>query len=538
MPLWRALLSITAIWSLLYLPGLGEPELRGEEMRRILPAQEMLASGDWIVPRIAGEVYSNKPPLINWAVAAMFRLTGSSSEFSARLVSALSVLALAIAAATLLRGPLSAHAAWVVGLVLLTAFSMISKGRLIEIEALYTALFGIAAFLWIRFWIGRHSPWRLWLLPSIFLGIACLLKGPVHLLFWFPFVGITAWRSRELRALLHPAQFAGIALIAAIFLPWVLLNLRAAGVGDETVGNWMVELKERGNLEKFEWSRWLTNPFRTLGGFLPWSVPLLYVAWQMHKKRLFLTASREDGVLFACLASLVLGIVALALIPLGVPRYLMPLYPLAAFATVALYFRLTPEDRERYEAFGRAAIVALVIVLVVAPPAMMVVASRKDLSLPMPLPFIGLVLTLIVSWLVLGPWKRKDALTKTALLLTAGALGIMPSMPAFQEDGDLFRNSAREIAALTPADGRIVFFADREVRTRQTRHLRLIYYLRQPSQGVGESGDLPSDTSLFVGRVEAEPAMREKLGPRAVAKREIVEVRGVPLVALTLAPVQ
>ena len=93
-----AFLLLCLSWAAIYRPALGDPELRGEEVRRNLPAQGMLDTGDWIVPRIAGEVYANKPPLINWAVAGMFAVTGSDSETSARLVSALSMLALALAA--------------------------------------------------------------------------------------------------------------------------------------------------------------------------------------------------------------------------------------------------------------------------------------------------------------------------------------------------------------------------------------------------------------------------------------------------------
>ncbi len=532
MPAWRVLLLIPAIWSLLYLPGLGEPELRGEEMRRILPAQEMLANGDWMVPRIAGEVYSNKPPLINWAIAGMFRLTGSQTERSARLVSALAVLVLALGAALLLRGPLSPHGAALVGLVVLTTFSMMAKGRLIEIEALYTALFGLAAFFWIRAWTVRLSPWALWLVPGIFLGLACLLKGPVHLLFWFPFVGIAMGRSGEARGLLHPAQWLGLGVMAAIFLPWVLLNLRAVGYGDESVGNWVAEVAERGNLEKFEWARWLKNPFRTLGGLLPWSVPLIFLLWQIRRGRLRLSRSREDGVLYAGLASLALGMVALALIPLGVPRYLMPLYPLVAYATVGLYFRLGSEEQEIYERFGRISLAILLPALLIAVPVLGVVMWRSGEEIPVG-PYAGAAAAMLFfAWLILGPWKGRDALLKTALLVAAGAGVAMPLMPAFQDETDVFRKGAQELAARAPAGGRIVFYADREVRNRETRHLRLIYYLRQPSQGIGESGDLPADAALFVGRVEAEPAMREKLGTRAVAERVELEIRGVPLVAL------
>jgi 4-amino-4-deoxy-L-arabinose transferase-like glycosyltransferase len=50
MKLWQAIAFLCLIWAMIYLTLLGSQELRGEEARRILPSQEMLDTGDWIVP--------------------------------------------------------------------------------------------------------------------------------------------------------------------------------------------------------------------------------------------------------------------------------------------------------------------------------------------------------------------------------------------------------------------------------------------------------------------------------------------------------
>ena len=99
MRLWQTIFVLIALWAALYLPGLGGPELKGEEGRRVLPAIEMLKSGEWILPEMEGQPYVRKPPLINWAVAASISAMGRVSEFSVRLPSALSVLGLALAGA-------------------------------------------------------------------------------------------------------------------------------------------------------------------------------------------------------------------------------------------------------------------------------------------------------------------------------------------------------------------------------------------------------------------------------------------------------
>ena len=85
----HALLLVLVAWAAIYLPGLGKRELQGEEARRILPGRTMLQTGDWVLPRSAGEVYNRKPPGINWAAAIAMVVTGRMDEKSVRLPSAL-----------------------------------------------------------------------------------------------------------------------------------------------------------------------------------------------------------------------------------------------------------------------------------------------------------------------------------------------------------------------------------------------------------------------------------------------------------------
>ena len=88
----KVFLILLAAWAAIYLPGLGRQGLKGEEGRRVLPAVEMLKTGNWVLPRIADQDYYNKPPGINWLVAASFVLTGEQSELTARLPSVIFAL--------------------------------------------------------------------------------------------------------------------------------------------------------------------------------------------------------------------------------------------------------------------------------------------------------------------------------------------------------------------------------------------------------------------------------------------------------------
>ncbi len=532
-----AFLLLCLSWAAIYLPALGDPELRGEEVRRILPAQGMLDTGDWIVPRIAGEVYANKPPLINWAVAGMFAVTGSDSETSARLVSALSMLALALAAFFLLRKPIGKERALLVSLALLTTLTLISKGRLIEIEALFTALFGIACFLWIRLWTDGRSPWLVWTLPYLFLGLGCLVKGPIHLLFWFPFLIGTLRAARQMRTLLHPAHFLGLLLMTGIFLPWVILNIRAVGGGDASVGNWAEELAIRGDVTQMEWDRFLTNPLKIPGGFLPWTVPFFFAIGFLWKKRIRLElGNAADAVLSGGLMAITFGYVLICLLPGGVPRYLMPVYPLAALVTIELFSRVPESARFRYGKFAGKFNGFLAALLLMAPVVMIFLAGEQPDGTRVAFLLTSLVAVGTVAWWVPSRWRDLHTFVHTALLIAAGSIALLPGIQDFQGERDLFRKAATEIDGLAPPGSRVVVYANDEFRNRFTRHLRLLYYVREPVTGIGETGSLPADTTLFIGLPAAEEEMREKLAGREVASESKIDVRRVSLLVLRLDP--
>src|SRR2546425_5285988 len=83
-----SLLGVLAIWfgNLEYRKLVKPDEGRYAEIPR-----EMVATGDWITPRLNGIKYLEKPPLQYWATAAAFTLFGEH-QWTARLWSALTGL--------------------------------------------------------------------------------------------------------------------------------------------------------------------------------------------------------------------------------------------------------------------------------------------------------------------------------------------------------------------------------------------------------------------------------------------------------------
>ncbi|MBA2742915.1 MAG: glycosyltransferase family 39 protein [Chthoniobacterales bacterium] len=325
---WKSVL-VLAVWAAIYLPGLGTLEIKGEEGRRILPAVMMLQTGNYIVPQIGSDPYFTKPPLVNWLVAASFTLFGQRSEWTARFPSALCVLAVALAFVMIARGALGANGSLAAAIIWLTNFGIIEKGRLIEIEALYASLTGLAIVCWLSFWKERRSKWLTWIVPWAFLGLAMLAKGPVHLLFFYGIVIGVLYRNRELRRLFNVAHVLGIILMLGLFAAWAIPCLQLAPDSNVTHA-WSRQFSGRVSGEDFDLRGWVMNIPRGLAYFLPWTILLAF----MRRTRF---ATERDARMASGLAwGVGVSFVVVSLVPGALPRYTMPLLAAAAWLAAML----------------------------------------------------------------------------------------------------------------------------------------------------------------------------------------------------------
>jgi 4-amino-4-deoxy-L-arabinose transferase-like glycosyltransferase len=327
----QGLLIVVLVWAAIYLPGLGSLEIKGEEGRRILPAITMLETGNYIVPQVGGEQYFSKPPLVNWLVAASFKIFGVRNEWTARLPSALCVLAVTIAFITIARRSLGAPGSTIAALIWLTNFGIIEKGRSIEIEALYVSLFALAFICWLSWWEQERSPWLTWTVPWIFLGLGWLAKAPIHVIFFYAIVIAVLWRSRELRRICNLPHLFGIIIMMAIFAAWAIPAKMEGGA--EMTRTWQGQIWLA--LADFKLRGWITNIPRSLGYFLPWLLFLPLVSGARF------SSARQIDIMRGLLWGIGLPLLIVDLIPGWLPRYGMPL---VAPATWLLAATLTAED--------------------------------------------------------------------------------------------------------------------------------------------------------------------------------------------------
>src|SRR5437016_4577211 len=194
---------------------------------------------------------------------------------------------------------------------------MIEKGRLIEIEGLYVSLSGLAIIFWLSFSSQEKSPWLIWLPASIFLGLALLAKGPLHLVFFYGIVLAVLWQTKKWRLLVHPAHFAALAIMLAIFAAWAIPFLQSTTT-QVALHKWSAQFSGRLSGTGFNFSSWIQNIPRSLMYFLPWIILLPFIRFSkfhdIGQRRLARALTWGIAVPF----------LVVNLVPGAVSRYSMP----------------------------------------------------------------------------------------------------------------------------------------------------------------------------------------------------------------------
>jgi len=381
----------------------------------------MNVSGDYLVPRLFGRLFADKPPLAEWLTALAFRVLGER-EASGRLPHVL--LASGCAVLVLLLGEqlLGARGAAVASVLFATSLLFVVYGRLLLTDSALL-FFTLLAILGLTLVLAGRGGWEIAAGAGAALGLAVLSKGPVAFLspglFCLGFLAGGAERSR--RTLLRLSLTLAVCL--AVAAPWFWLAAQATGGAAarsfwlrENLGRFLAPMQGHGAPAfSILLAAWL--------GFFPWSGALLGLF-----RPGFLRRRPERWGLLAW-ASGVLIFFALARTKL--PHYILPALPALALLAAGL-----PETAARRRAAAWASALTGAGLFLAAVAAVTRAGEARALRVLIPLGAACLLSLLL-------PLVRSDApdangLRVLALLASAAiAWGTIPAIDPLRSTGRL-----------------------------------------------------------------------------------------------------
>ncbi|HVU36482.1 MAG TPA: glycosyltransferase family 39 protein [Opitutaceae bacterium] len=230
----RDLLLLTVAFAALFFFRLGSYPLGNpDEGRNAEIPREMVATGDWVTPKLDGVNYFEKPPLVYWTTGAMLKVFGPS-EWSMRASPALFALAgvlLTYAAGRRLYGRATGMAA---AIVLGTSLFYFILAHILVLDMAVSVLMSATLFCFILGVLEPPAPagksnLRRWFFYGLYASaaLATLTKGLIGFLVTgaVMFLWLLVFNEwRRLRPFYLPT---GVLLFLAIALPWhVLAALR------------------------------------------------------------------------------------------------------------------------------------------------------------------------------------------------------------------------------------------------------------------------------------------------------------------------
>ncbi|TMH39140.1 MAG: glycosyltransferase family 39 protein, partial [Betaproteobacteria bacterium] len=267
-----------ALWVLLAVVWFGalaiRPLYKADESRYGEISREMVASGDWVTPRLNGFKYFEKPPLQYWATAALFKALGER-DWVARLWTAL--LGLAGIALTLYAGnrlfgpPMGAYAAAVLaGSPLYVVLGQVNTLDMSVTFFLSAAIFALVLERPVLFWVAC--------------ALAVLSKGLIGIVLPAGAIVLYLVLRRDWSLMRRLRILPGLGLFLVIAAPW-FIAVSAANAEfahfffvQEHFQRFTTEMHQRVH----PW--WYFVPVLA-AGMAPWLVPLGHAAVRALRER-------------------------------------------------------------------------------------------------------------------------------------------------------------------------------------------------------------------------------------------------------------
>jgi 4-amino-4-deoxy-L-arabinose transferase-like glycosyltransferase len=407
-------------------------------------AREMVATGDWVTPRLNGLKYFEKPPLQYWLTAAAFSAFGID-EWTVRLPPALAtvlaLLAIGYAGKRIASSTVGAYAALAFGGMLWP----IGIAHIVTLDALLTAWLGaaLAAFLIAQCGVENSRDERRWMLLAwAAVAGATLVKGPVAVVIPGGALALYSLMTRDFAVWKRLHLAGGLAVFLALSAPWFIA----------------VSLKNPEFARFFfiheHLDRYLTTEHRRTGaiwyfvplllvGLIPWTGVFLSTAWRAWRDAP--RASTGFSWPRFCLAWTAFVFCFFSVSGSKLPSYILPLFPGAALLIAWQLERLPQRLLYNWTiaAVATAAVALIVTLLGYNAIAARLADARTPLSIYRqfePWLIVALVVAVAGSVAALFAFARDSAAGRTVGIVIVTLVTLTATQVAFVGD-DAFRTT-------------------------------------------------------------------------------------------------
>lgn len=331
-PVWLVL-AFTLLSGFALIINLGLMPLDSDEPTRAMVAFEMLKTGNYIVPKIFGEFYYNKPPLYNWFIILSYQAFGVINELSTRFPTILCLAGYVFTIYAVSKKHFGKRWAWVNALMFLTCGRILLWDSLLGLIDIGFSWVIFTLFYSIYYFFEKRAWYKLFVFAYALAGIAFLLKGLPAIVFVGATLFIWFVVNKEFKRLFYLPHFAGLGvfvlIVGSFYLAYSQYN--ELGIVFKTL---FTESSKRTAVRFGLWPTVLhlfTFPFEMLYHFLPWSLFSLFML-----RRDFWKKVKENRFIYFLVMTFGINIVPYWTSVEVFPRYLLMLAPV--FFTVSLYF--------------------------------------------------------------------------------------------------------------------------------------------------------------------------------------------------------
>ncbi len=428
-PFLRAVL-LAVLAAVLFSANIGGYDLwPPDEPRYAEVAREMRMSGDYLVPRVNGEPYKEKPPLLFWAIALVAEPFGGVSEVPARIPSVVAGVVTVLLAFALARRLFDERTAFWAALILMTCQRFWWQARFGQIDMLLTACLTAALYC---FWRWQETRRLIWPAGFFLASVAGLYaKGPGVLV--FPTLLMFAWTwPLPMRRRAWVQLGAGLVAAAALYAVWVVPARMAAApevhtaAGEaiasnlfrQTVGRFLLGVSHA----QMPWYYFETLPV----DWLPWTI---FAPWTVY----WTWKHRHDGPQMRLLLCWIVPAFVFFSIAIGKRAvYLMPLFPAMAMLVSASVLEFM-ESRHAMWRRRAAHVYAAMLLLLGAGPFILAATEYGSLSTAA-MKFFGVLCLVLGAGVIMEARSTENTRLHTriaasmAVVLAASAFAVFPAV--------------------------------------------------------------------------------------------------------------